>query len=112
MGSVRNTVYIGNDAPDVACMLHVGCGAAPADAYPVAKEAAQIVLSAGGYGCIRELADLLLGRRLYETDGRSLSIGQEDNVNPPIVIAEIGCNHRGELTTAEKMVRVAADLRC
>ena len=74
----ENTVYIGNDAPDVACMLHVGCGAAPADAYPVAKEAAQIVLSApGGYGCIRELADLLLGRRLYETDGRSLSIGQE-----------------------------------
>ena len=30
-------------------------------------------------------------------------------MNPPIVIAEIGCNHRGELTTAEKMVRVAAD---
>jgi len=29
-------------------------------------------------------------------------------MKPPIVIAEIGCNHRGELATAMDMVRVAA----
>jgi len=31
-------------------------------------------------------------------------------LNPPIVIAEIGCNHRGELATAMDMVRVAAQV--
>jgi sialic acid synthase len=31
-------------------------------------------------------------------------------VNAPFIVAEIGCNHRGELATAEEMVRVAADL--
>ncbi|MGI6082077.1 MAG: N-acetylneuraminate synthase family protein [Limnochordia bacterium] len=30
-------------------------------------------------------------------------------MNPPCVVAEVGCNHRGESATAEKMVRVAAD---
>jgi len=29
-------------------------------------------------------------------------------VQPPRIIAEIGCNHRGELATAREMVRVAA----
>jgi len=28
--------------------------------------------------------------------------------NPPYVIAEIGCNHRGEMDTARKMIQVAA----
>lgn len=31
-------------------------------------------------------------------------------MNSPFIVAEIGCNHRGELATAEEMVRVAADL--
>lgn len=58
----RSAVYVGNDAPDVECMLHVGCGVAPADAYPVAQQAAQIVLdSPGGHGCVREIAQWLLG---------------------------------------------------
>ncbi len=57
----RRTIYIGNDVPDRECMLYVGCGVAPADAYPSAKEAAQVVLETpGGYGCIRELARMLL----------------------------------------------------
>ncbi|MGI6610578.1 MAG: cytidylyltransferase domain-containing protein [Limnochordia bacterium] len=56
------TIYVGNDDPDIPCMLHAACGVAPADAYPKAKNAAQIVLAApGGHGCIRELAGLLLG---------------------------------------------------
>lgn len=57
-------VYVGNDAPDVPCMLYVGCGVAPVDAHPQAKAAARLVLSAGGgAGCIRELADLILTSR-------------------------------------------------
>ncbi|HEY8418165.1 MAG TPA: acylneuraminate cytidylyltransferase [Limnochordales bacterium] len=55
----RSVAYVGNDAPDVPCMLYCGCGVAPADAAPIAKAAAQIVLdSPGGQGCIRELLDL------------------------------------------------------
>src|SRR5690554_4563890 len=30
------------------------------------------------------------------------------SMRPPVIVAEIGCNHRGELATAEEMVRVAA----
>ena len=56
----RSVVYVGNDAPDVPCMLYCGCGIAPADAAPCAKAAARIVLhSRGGQGCIRELLDLV-----------------------------------------------------
>ena len=52
----ESTIYIGNDAPDASCMLYVGCGIAPRDAYPEAMSAARIVLdSPGGFGCIREL---------------------------------------------------------
>ena len=31
-------------------------------------------------------------------------------MKPPVIVAEIGCNHRGELTTAMDMVRVAAQV--
>jgi 3-deoxy-D-manno-octulosonate 8-phosphate phosphatase KdsC-like HAD superfamily phosphatase len=56
-----HTVYVGNDEPDVPCMRYVGCAVAPADAYPPARAAAHIVLTTpGGYGCLRELAGLLL----------------------------------------------------
>ncbi len=57
-------VYVGNDLPDCPCMLYVGCGIAPADAHPSAKAAARVVLeTAGGHGCIRELADLIMSPR-------------------------------------------------
>lgn len=55
----RFVCYVGNDEPDVACMRHVGCGIAPADAYDGALQAARIVLDTpGGYGCLRELAQI------------------------------------------------------
>ncbi|REJ32606.1 MAG: N-acetylneuraminate synthase [Bacillota bacterium] len=31
-------------------------------------------------------------------------------MQPPFVVAEIGCNHRGELSTAEEMIRIAASV--
>jgi len=62
--SPEHAVYVGNDLPDVPCMLYTGCGIAPADAHPRAKAAARIVLAAsGGSGCIRELADLIFTSR-------------------------------------------------
>src|SRR5690606_7654388 len=33
---------------------------------------------------------------------------RRDCMERPLIVAEIGCNHRGELATAEEMVRVAA----
>ena len=56
-----DAIYIGNDINDIACMAAAGCAAAPADAHPSARAAADIVLTAeGGRGAIRELADLLI----------------------------------------------------
>ena len=55
--------YVGNDVNDLECLQNVGCGVAPADAYPEAKSAARIILEAqGGRGAVRELVELVLAR--------------------------------------------------
>lgn len=57
-------VYLGNDDNDVPCLMMVGCGVVVADCYPRARRAAKIVLNCrGGYGAVRELADLVLAHR-------------------------------------------------
>jgi len=44
-------------------MQYVGCGVAPADAYPPARSAARVTLTTrGGEGCVRELYDLVMER--------------------------------------------------
>ena len=54
-------VYLGNDVNDVSCLRAVGCGVVVADAHPMAKSAADIILSVkGGEGAIRELTDLII----------------------------------------------------
>lgn len=59
----EEAVYVGNDVPDVPCMQYVGCGVAPADAYPPARSAARVTLTTrGGEGCVRELYDLVMER--------------------------------------------------
>jgi YrbI family 3-deoxy-D-manno-octulosonate 8-phosphate phosphatase len=60
----ENTIYVGNDVTDVPCMRYVGAGVAPADACLPVKQSAKLVLSnKGGYGCIRELAEILLAEQ-------------------------------------------------
>ena len=57
----EQVVFVGNDTADVDCMMYVGGSVCPADAHPVARAAAQIVLRAcGGRGAVRELCDLLV----------------------------------------------------
>ena len=57
----RRTVYIGNDVNDLDCMAMVGCAVCPADAHPAVRQVSRIVLNErGGYGAVRELADLIL----------------------------------------------------
>lgn len=53
--------YVGDDLPDVPVMRAVGLAVAVADAHPIAKSAADWVLSKpGGCGAVRELAERLL----------------------------------------------------
>ena len=53
-----NTIYVGDDVNDLACMAKVGCAVCPDDAHPAARAAATVVLRAsGGRGAIRELCD-------------------------------------------------------
>ena len=58
---LKKVLFVGNDINDLEAMKSVGLGVAPADAHPVVKRIANIVLkSTGGSGVIRELADLIL----------------------------------------------------
>jgi YrbI family 3-deoxy-D-manno-octulosonate 8-phosphate phosphatase len=57
----RRVMYVGNDTNDAEAMMLVGHPAAPADAHPRILEIAKTVTQArGGYGVVRELADLLV----------------------------------------------------
>lgn len=58
----ENVIFVGNDINDSECMAAVGCAVVPADAHPIARSAASIILNSnGGTGAIRELADMVLG---------------------------------------------------
>lgn len=53
--------YVGNDVNDLECMKACGLSFAPADAYPIVRDAATVVLkSLGGRGALREVSDMLL----------------------------------------------------
>ncbi|MDJ0575991.1 MAG: SIS domain-containing protein [Xenococcaceae cyanobacterium MO_234.B1] len=57
----ENVAYIGNDVNDLACMSYVGIPIAVADAVPEIKNVARIITkNRGGYGAVREFADLIL----------------------------------------------------
>lgn len=59
----KNVVYVGNDVNDLPCFPLVGCAVAVADAHPDVLAQADLVLKTpGGYGAIRELADLIIER--------------------------------------------------
>ncbi len=60
----QDIAYIGNDANDIACLALAGLSFVPADAHPVARNAAQHMLAAkGGHGAVREVCDLILAAR-------------------------------------------------
>lgn len=58
---LEEVAYVGNDVNDLACMSHVGMPIAVADAVPEIKNLSSIVtVCPGGYGAVREVADLIL----------------------------------------------------
>ncbi|MDP2966067.1 MAG: acylneuraminate cytidylyltransferase [Pelolinea sp.] len=59
----EEVVYIGNDLNDLECFPLVGFAAAPANAQPEVSRRADLMLkSAGGFGAVRELCELLIAR--------------------------------------------------
>lgn len=53
--------YIGDDTPDLSCILHVGLGIAVNDAHPaVASNANYTTFTKGGFGAVREVCDLIM----------------------------------------------------
>lgn len=57
----EEVVFIGNDLNDLDCFPLVGFAVAPANAQPEVRQHADLVLkSAGGYGAVRELCELLI----------------------------------------------------
>ncbi|MCC5855829.1 MAG: 3-deoxy-manno-octulosonate-8-phosphatase KdsC [Idiomarina sp.] len=53
--------YIGDDSPDLAMIHMAGLGVAPHDAHPGVQQAADYVTTCrGGFGAVREIADLIL----------------------------------------------------
>ncbi|MCH7972258.1 MAG: HAD hydrolase family protein [Chloroflexi bacterium] len=62
--TLEQIAVIGNDINDVECLRAAGLGVVVSDAYPVAIDAADLVLAKeGGRGAVRELADRLLAVR-------------------------------------------------
>ena len=59
--SLDQIAFVGNDVNDLQCLKRAGLGIAVADAYPIALDAADFVLTKkGGEGAVREIADLWL----------------------------------------------------
>ncbi|MCU1230652.1 MAG: 3-deoxy-D-manno-octulosonate 8-phosphate phosphatase [Acidobacteria bacterium] len=62
--SLDQVLYLGDDLPDLAPILHAGLSAAPADAAPEVHAAATWKLdAAGGRGAFREVVERLLRER-------------------------------------------------
>jgi len=72
------TAYVGDDIVDVPLLKSVGFAAAPADAEPYVREAADFVSSrAGGHGAVREIVEFVLrsGGRWESVASRYLGEG-------------------------------------
>jgi len=59
--TIDQVAFVGNDINDLECLHGAGLGVVVSDAYPVAADAADLVLTRdGGRGAVREIADLWL----------------------------------------------------
>lgn len=59
-----NTVYVGDDVPDIPLLRRAGFAIAVANAVAAVKaECAMTTVAPGGYGAVREICDLLLTSR-------------------------------------------------
>ena len=60
----ERVAFVGDDVQDLPAMRRAGFSAAPADAHPLVKEAADLVsASPGGRGAVREVVERILAAR-------------------------------------------------
>lgn len=58
---LKETLFMGDDIPDLSCMNLVALATCPADASPeVLQSAAYISPANGGYGCVRDVIEKVL----------------------------------------------------
>lgn len=61
---LADVAYMGNDINDLECMQAVGLAIAPADAEPpILRIAGLVTIAKGGFGAVREVADLIVTAR-------------------------------------------------
>lgn len=59
--SLDNLLYIGDDLPDIPCIMMAGIGACPADAVPEVKAVSDYISTKkGGDFCVRDLIEQIL----------------------------------------------------
>lgn len=69
--TAEEVAFMGDDTNDIEIMKRVGLSASPADATKFAKEAADfIVKSKGGYGAVRDFAELLIESKIKIKKGK------------------------------------------
>jgi len=57
----KDMLYMGDDIPDYAAMMHVGLACAPSDAAPEIRHIAAYISSfGGGQGCVRDVVEKVL----------------------------------------------------
>jgi N-acylneuraminate cytidylyltransferase len=62
--TLADVAYMGNDVNDLECMQAVGLAIAPADAEPpILGIAGLVTIAKGGFGAVREVADLIVAAR-------------------------------------------------
>jgi 3-deoxy-D-manno-octulosonate 8-phosphate phosphatase (KDO 8-P phosphatase) len=67
--------YIGDDIPDLACIIYVGLGIAVSDAHPgVSIKADYTTFTQGGFGAVREVCDLIMQSQGALDDATGASI--------------------------------------
>jgi len=59
--TLAQVAYVGDDVPDLPCIINVGFGIAVQDSHPlVLKEADYKTFTPGGFGAVREICDLIM----------------------------------------------------
>jgi 3-deoxy-D-manno-octulosonate 8-phosphate phosphatase (KDO 8-P phosphatase) len=59
--NIDEIAYIGDDMPDLPCIIQVGLGIAVQDAHPLVKlKADYTTFTLGGFGAVREVCDLIM----------------------------------------------------
>lgn len=72
--TAEQSAFVGDDMVDLTAMAWCGLGLAPADAYSVVQQRADLVLtSKGGEGVAREVADLILNAQQRYQDAYDLA---------------------------------------